>query len=467
MKVPGFVAAQATALDSQVMGLFEFARTDGFHAWIAVTRRRVYKREPADIAFVDITGAPLLTGGADDFADAVTFRDTLILTNGRDPIKRWTGAGNISDLGGSPPRARRIAAFQNRIVLAWIDPHLAAPRAQRLQWSDLGFADVWAAGEAGFLDFIDEPSGILEIMPLRESLVVYKADAIYVMDYTGFPFTMSTRRMATGIGPIGPRVIASMHDVHYFISTNRQIYRLTMAGPEEVGQAVVPALFDELNFRFMGRSFAYVNELESEVNFVVPAGGSNTPNIAYILKHPEGSWGRRDLEATVASPRGMGQLTDITWGTSVGSWDSQTLTWDDTRQTAGVPITVHGDMGGRVYLHSAGQYNADGVAIDGDIQSKMFDFGDPTRKKRLSRLHLHHDIAPGTTLLVSVLAADAPETLPVEYGPYRIVLSGAGDQWIDLDITATFFGFRFRSNTINSPFSVGGYVPTFYVREVT
>ena len=471
-KVPGFIRVQAAALDSQIMGLFDFVRTDGFQAWIAVTRTKVYKKEPTDATFVDITGASPLTATVDDWADFTTFKDVLLITNGRDPIKKWTGAGNIANLGGSPPKARRIETFQNHVMLAWVDPVEATPFPQRIQWSELGLSESWAIGgssDAGILELTDEPSGVLEIKGLRDTLVAYKEDAIHFVDYTVFPFTMSTRRMVTSAGPISARMVAATHDVHYFASNDRQIYKMTTSGPEPIGRAIESDFFGELNFSKKSRAFAFVNEQDQEIYFVIPTGGSEFPNMAYMFRHMDAQpkWGRRELAATASSPGGVRQLQDITWDSVASSWDAQTLTWDDTRSSAGANIILHGTEGGLVHKHTLGENDADGAIIVAQIYTKMFDLGSPTKKKRLQRLHLHYDVAATTLLRVYVQTADAPGSTPLITGPYEVVLDGVGDQWIDINLTSTFFGFVFRSDALNSPFAISGYVPTWYERETT
>lgn len=467
MKIPGFVEVQAAALDSQVMGIYDFNKADGFQAWVVVTRTKVFKKEANDAAFVDVTGASPLTGNIDEWADFTVFRDTLLITNGRDPIKKWTGVGNIANLGGSPPTAKRISVFQNHIMLAWIDP-FGTPQPQRLQWSDLGLHETWTGGESGSKDFNDEASGILDIVQLRDSLIVYKDDAIHTADYTGasgFPFAF--RRMSTTAGPISARMVAEMHDVHFFASNDRKFYRLTLAGPEPEGHQIVHEFFDMLNWGLKRRAFAFVDDANHEINFVIPMAGDTVPSMSYMMNHVSGAWQRRELAATAATARSARQLQDITWDGSSGTWDAQTTTWDDTRSLVGAYIVLHGDINGKVFKHSSGETGANGVPIAFKIYSKMYDFGAPAKKKRLQRLHIHYEVAGSTLLKVYVVTANAPESVGVSSSGIEILLDGSGDQWIDFDLTAQFFQFVFENAALNQPAAISGYVPVWYERETT
>jgi len=467
-KVPGWIKAQAGALTGSVVGIYDYIKTNGYQAWIVVTTSRIYKKTPSDATFVDITGAAL-TGSTVDWADMTNFRDTLIITNGRDAIRKWDGiAATTSNLGGSPPKARRVAAFQNHVMLCDIDPY-GVPEPQKVQWSDLGLPESWTAGgssEAGSFLLNDEPSAVLEIMPLGDSLVAYKDYAIYIIDYTGFPFTMTTRRLATGVGIIGPRVVVNVRDAHYIVSPDNQLYRVTLDGPDPTGLEIRTALFGELNYQYRDRAFGFLNDADNEVYFMIPAGGQTFPNVAYVGAYIENKWGRRtDITATAAAERGVRLLTDILWDDAVGSWDAQLLTWDSTRQSAGSYMVLHGDSGGFVYKHAPGENNADTTAITADIHTKVFDLGYPGRHKRLHRLHVYYDRQDATTLEVYVLASETPTGPQTTSGPFTLLLDGA-KQWVDLDITARYFQFRFRNASLNQPFSIGGYMPEFYVRDI-
>jgi hypothetical protein len=234
-----------------------------------------------------------------------------------------------------------------------------------------------------------------------------------------------------------------------------------------VGQSARIALFDELNQNTRDRAFGFLNDPENEVHFCIPTSGTDDPRMVYFLAYLEEKWGRRALAATAAAPKGVQQLSDITWDSAVGSWDAQTLTWDDTRQTAGANLILHGNDAGYVFSHGAAVTDADGVAIDADLYTKVYDFGDPIRNKRVERIHIFYEQQPATTLDVYVLTREAPTGTATSNGPFQIVLDGTGDQWIDVNLTARWFQLRIRNNQLAQPFRISGYDFQYYLREMT
>jgi len=446
-------------LDSKVMGITEYRTANlSTRAWFAVTRGKAWKRSDTDSQFVDVTGATALTGNEDSYAHFAQFRNMLIFTNGKDPVKKWEGTGNIADLGGNPPKAKLVALLQNHVVLGWIDPGGPSEDPQRIQWSDIGNPEVWSGGDAGALSLRDEPTPIVAMAQMRDSLIVYKPNAIYLVDYTGFPFTMSTRRIVAGVGPISGRAVIFWQDVHYFLGGDGVVYRLTPAGVEPVGQAVERAIIGELNYDRRHHVFGWAEPDRGYAYWAIPPSGEQDPAIIYALYVPDLRWGRELRSLTAAAQVGSIAPAKV-WDDLTGAWDASTMVWNDALLASGSPVTLAGDASGRIYTRAS---ESTGTAV---LETKMFDFGDPTRKKRLKRVHVQYEAPEGTILQLYVLAANNPLLTPTSYGPYSIALDGSGDQWVDVDVTGQWLGLRFVASA--SKFRLAGYVPVFHVREVT
>src|SRR3990167_10194801 len=56
------------------------------------------------------------TGTNTDWWDDVTYNDKYIMTNGVDNMQVWTGSGQTTDLGGTPPKLKYIIVYENYIV---------------------------------------------------------------------------------------------------------------------------------------------------------------------------------------------------------------------------------------------------------------------------------------------------------------------------------------------------------------
>lgn len=480
-KVPGFVKVQAAALDSAVMGLYNYTTTTSFNFWIAATLHKVYKMGPTDATFVDISGGNDLGGVNNlDLVSMINYKDQLIVTNGRTaPWQTTVSAGgtisNIAALGGSPPSAKGVTVFQNHVVLWDINPYSATPSHQTFQWSDLGTSTVWtpsSSNEAGSLALVDEPSKILTCVRMRDSLMVYKKDAVYLVDYTGFPFTMSERRLMSGAGPVNQWAVVNVKDAHYILSTDKNVYRLTLFGPEDVAQQSRFGIFNDIAWGAIDSVFCFLNDGDNEVYFCFPSGSNSLISLGYILEYLESKWGRRDFGGVngnvtcFSQPNDVQLLNALRWQDVTTAWSSQTATWAGTQTAKGAPIALMGDSNGFVYQFTTGQVDADTGAMTVQADTKYHNFGG-LKNSRLRRLGLQYNAQAGTTLSVYVLTTQNPGITPTVNGPYTIVLDGSGHQWLDVDLTARYHAFRFYNNTLGQTFTLTGYNPVAYVREVS
>ncbi len=456
-RIRGFADLQT--LDSDVMGLCWFRRTDGYTALVAVTRNKIWKRDSSDTSFVDITGAAALTGGPDDFAKFATFKDVLVITNGKDPIKKWPGGtGNVADLGGNPPPARSVEVFQNHLTIAWTDPYGTEAAPHRIQWSAIGDFEAWAGSDAGAMLLVDEPSGVVELAQMRDSLIAYKTDAIYVLDYTGYPFTMQTRRLVAGLGAMSGQSVVEAPDAHYFLGIDGMVYRLTLAGPEPVGHAVQSAILESLNFKFRHRSFSFLDPTERLAVFVIPTGSSQIPNRAFLFDLKDSRWGAEDFVGLAAAL--FERRSSVTWDSLTGyTWNTYGQSWDSASNVEGAPTLVRGS--GSVVQERSGSPSAM------SLETKMFDLGDPYRQKRVRRVIVHYDAPVGGQVSVYVRAAASPNAQATEYGPFTVMLNdSSGEAWADVDVTGRWIGLRFVMQDTAYPVRITGYGIGFYVREV-
>lgn len=474
-KVSGF-SQVGGQLDGPVIGLYDFRTSQGDQFWLAATETTLYYYDAVSGAWAAL--ATGLSGVRSIPADFAQFRDIALFTNGTDPIKKITvgpgGSLQAANLGGSPPRCKRIAVFQGHAVAINItNDGSGVARPNTIMWSDVGDIEVWNAGDAGTMAFDDEAGELMDGETLVDSLIVGKSSAIYAVEYTVAPFTMTRRRLTTGTGFISPRAVTAVRDALFYISgVDRQIHRLTPAGALPVGDAVRDRLFAELDFQASRYVFAVPVIRDQSVLFGIPlAGDSVGVQIAYILNYAEGRprWGRRELTAEgslALSAAEAALLSDLRWDDVNSTWDSQVLSWDEAQTLRGAPILLHGTVSGKVYQHRLTDRNAGTSPIIGVVDTKLYDFGDPMAFKRLTRLGVSVEQQGAYDLQVYVGTADAPGMAITWQGPYTIKMDGSSPPWIDVDLTARLFAFRFRTDGIDQPFAVLGYEPTVYMRGV-
>lgn len=120
----------------------------------------------------------------------VQFGNDVIATNFSDPMQTITlGSPPFADLGGSPPRARHIAAIQNFLVAANTYDASDGYQPQRVRWAGIGSTTSWtvsAVTQADFQDLKNEGGYITRIIG-GEFGLIFQEKSITRMQYIGSP----------------------------------------------------------------------------------------------------------------------------------------------------------------------------------------------------------------------------------------------------------------------------------------
>lgn len=85
--------------DTDISAGFPYFSTASKTILIAVTLTSFYQYDSVNDEW-DVVTSSCFTGTTSDFFSFVTYAGTLVLTNGVDHVKKWTGIGNVVDLGG-------------------------------------------------------------------------------------------------------------------------------------------------------------------------------------------------------------------------------------------------------------------------------------------------------------------------------------------------------------------------------
>lgn len=136
----------------------------------------------------------------------------------------FTGTGLFTDLGGSPPKAS-LCVVQKDFLLLFDCNDGSYDLNDQVCWSGLANLTSWTTGannlatQAGNNRLRDTYGGIKAAEPLRDAVVAYKADSIYIGQYTGrSPFFWEWSVVARGVGCASPHGVAHVGDQHFFVN---------------------------------------------------------------------------------------------------------------------------------------------------------------------------------------------------------------------------------------------------------
>jgi hypothetical protein len=308
-KNPGTIQQDVNPPDSlapagNARALFDYWRTTG----TAKTRRTVFGAsgkfyaDNSDGLYLDITG-PFSILATDNVA-VETFFGLLLLAfdnnPGGTPLK-WTQSGTLAALGGTPPNAKYLRTFLNRL---WVTGVGAFP--DRLYASAIGNPEDWTLGGGAFTVDIDQgdqdPVGNTSIFPpFYGRMIVAKRRSLYEITPSGATFAL--RNIITGLGCVSHNGVASI-DSDIIFPSERGISTLGMT--DKLGQvdtafassAIQDLYQDIVSFDRAGNMRSiYVPELNSYL-LALTTKNSLTNDVVLGYNFALGEWYQWDLNVS-------------------------------------------------------------------------------------------------------------------------------------------------------------------------
>ncbi len=309
---------------------------------------------------------------------------------------------------------------------------------------------------------IGEPEGaILDAVPLKDTLIVYKASSTHLVQYIGsraFPFAQRTLYPNTGI--LAAKCACEYKGRHFVVTQGDVIVHDGSRAQSIVDGQARRAIFDDINGSLANRAFAYIDPQDLSFCFCYPSRDAvNYCNrrARYSLGGgPDaGRWTFEVLAPDEVADVGVGRYIRSSIG---GDWDSAATTWDDTlgRWDDAADQGV-GDQTLEA-LHDAVELAE--PTLGGERASLV-----PVSELQWSTKQLN----PGRVFLVDHVwpilenPSKAPIKMqfgvqedfdaPIDWGPEVDVVEGRG---VDVAMRGKFFSVRLRAQVLQD-FSIAGF----------
>lgn len=449
-----------------------------------ITTRKVYYYDADNKFFVDITGSTPLTGDVKTPVFTENAQNYFVFTNGIDPVKYWDGIGNIQNLPGlddvvpwldggtiSVVKAKSLLYFKNFLLLFGTTESNGTYQLdypQRLRWSAIGDITAWKNTnqtlqdlQAGWADLTEGVDWAQCLAVLGNYVVAYKERSIQVLSYVGGDAIWDKWPAIKGTGMLAPKAIVDLGDEHIFVGPDN-IYSFDLREVKIAGDDISKRFFEVLDPEntSMMTSLYFEEMPEGGFCFASTASQDGFPNKAIVYNTDTRAWSWRDMPMTCF---GYYNLVDNPiWDTQDYIWDEADGGWDSSKKLANAPINLCGDGQGFIYWFDG--HSKDGAELDCFMQTKLFDFGNPAVMKRAFRLQLMISREGPYNLPVYVgTAANVDEPLNW-YGPYNMSLDKTTPPWVDFDITARYFAFKFGTALKDQPFKLTGYIVYYQTR---
>jgi hypothetical protein len=269
---------------------------------------------------------------------AVPYASLLIMTNGADPVKKFTPAPTnaIANLGGSPPVARYIAVVGGFTVLGY-----ASGSPNRIAWSDQGAPESWTpstASEAGVADMATGGDVTGLVGGNNQAGYVYQENRIVRMSYTADSRVWQFDEVAKDVGCVAPGTLATWGTTTFFLS-NRGFMSFDGSTMTPIGSEKVDRWFRGLSDRSYIDSVTAVVDPQNSL-YIVTLPSAFPANRLLIYNYLLDKWSTATtpvsrLVSGLANATSLEQLDGL-----YGSIDAIPFSLDSIALRGGYPILL-------------------------------------------------------------------------------------------------------------------------------
>lgn len=431
---------------------------------VRVGPTKVEKYNTGTLVWDDISGSALTAANTDpvDFAmPLLSGQRILCITNNIDAIRKYTGTGNTSDLGGTPPTCKYMSEYKDYLVLAYITTG-GNTYATRVQWCDTSNPENWSTGNSGSKDLNDDNEDISGIKTFAEYVAVHKRNSIYLGYLVSTSAIFRFDRKTVGAGTLAHTTIQNLPNGLQAYLAIDGIRLFNGVSSELIPSNINEEIAETLNINYVKYAWSLVVPELDEYWVGVPIGSSVVGDTVYKFNYKTGAT-HKDYRAGVISAWSYINAVTITWNDIATSWDSYSDRWDTNSIGVSTFIPIFGDISGYTTYRNILVTSDNLVAIDGFWESKDFEADE---KGRLARWTSAQVWALGNSVSVSystdsgiTWSAETAITLGSDYP------SDDSPDIYYFDVVSSKIRIRFRNNTAGETFSLKQFALSYVNRE--
>jgi hypothetical protein len=375
-------------------------------------------------------------------------------------VLTWAGTGSATPLGGGAPIAKLVEIHKDHVLLGHVTQPIKQP--WRVAYSITGLLDPPLTGQpsftgegSGFVDFLDDSTGLTAVKTLGDHAIVHKPFRLYRMIFIGPPDNYIVESIPADEGAISARSPISVGSYQYYPG-HTNFYRLASFS-EPIGDAIWPEIAAAIDWPRAHLTYAYRRDQWDEICWKFPSRSVEQPDLTAVLNYRDGTW----------------SMTDHDPGTCAAQLPSDALpgtAFDDAASPVSPPPTrdVFGQITGKIQVYTG--RNADAAPIHAWVESRHF-----TDQLLPTKILAVPVFATGTgTLVVQLRAAmEARQPMPPwpATPPASAVYPLSTSQtrpWVDVRAYGRLWQVRLESTALDDDWEVAAYgtavIPGGYAR---
>jgi hypothetical protein len=376
-----------------------------------------------------ITPSSAPTGAIDDRWTGGVLNGVLVANNGVDIPITWGGSGAMVNLvnWSSTVRAAVIRPFKNFVVALDVTKNVGTTNNRfphMVKWSTAAvpgalpssYDETDTSNISGEKDIAEDPSLMVDMLPLGDANIIYKEASMWSMTTTGDTEVFRFQRLPGSQGALARGCIANT-DVGHVVLTPGDVVLHNGQGPKSIITGVMRKwLFNQIDSTNRKRSFVVTNPPANEVWICFPELGASECTLAVVWNWLTGAWAIRPLNNVTYGAVGQIDYSVLsTWAASGDAWKDAVTAWnqDELSPAQSRLLTTHSTPAIRAVDVSA---TFDGSVFTSSLERTGLAFYAPDRVKLIRAVYPRIEAAIGTQVQIQVGGVNDVET-PVTWSP--------------------------------------------------
>ena len=317
--------------------------------------------------------------------------------------------------------------------------------------------------DTGEFDLTDMEAGeILEMLPLKGRMFVYKESATHVLRFVGGQNIWAREDFLVTSGILAPRCAGVTGDgqLHFVVTQDNILVHDGARATELLDRRLKRWLFNNIDPVNFATSFVFTNPRFKEMWFCYPEPGASRPTRALVWNYELGLPGRF-YEADVPYTWGSSGTLEIAgtdqWNTISGTWDQQTAVWSEVQRRRTI---VGSEPNSKFYLLDEGltrdgstftaRAQRTGLAVEGQTKD-----GEPIVDFKSKKLSTRCWIRASGDPFNFRIGSQQMVPGPVTFGDF-LPFNPPTDMWVDYTIEGRGLSIEF-SSTEPGDWELSGY----------
>lgn len=317
--------------------------------------------------------------------------------------------------------------------------NLAVPGSLPTSWDETD-----ATKEAGEFDVGDGQDPIIDLLGLKDSLIVYKESSTHAVDFIGGAFVLRSRKVFGMSGLLNKNCAVDVDSFHFAVTGSDVVIHDGYTATSILDKSARRAFFQDIDVTNKGLTFCFVNPFLSEIFVAYPSIGATSCDKALVYNFRDKTVTYRTLPNVNHAAFGpVGTDLGGNWNQDSDPWDSDLTAWNGPDYTPDTVRVMMGSADVKLFMLDASASFNGSIPV-AYLEKRGIDFGDPEHYKLITGIRPRIYGNNGQTVIIKIGYADTPYADPT----YTSTTYTIGtDLKVDCLVSGRYLAIRFETGS--------------------